>query len=293
MQVNSSYVGSVSKPLEQEITWRHAMNFAAGVGDNNPTYFDDERDEGIVAPPMLSVALTWPFGKDAELYWDPEKFPLDLLVRQVHYTETIEFHRMMRPGDKLTIIADLATVMPHRGGTYLIIRCSARDQAGEPVFTEYAGALLRGVKCLDKGTGGENVPHVPKCEVEGPPIWEETLHVDPLAAHIYDGCADIFNPIHTSKKFAKWVGLPGIIVHGTCTLAWAVRDILNREAGGDPARLKRVSCRFTGMVRPGTAIHIRLLARVPGEGHDEVFFEVANADGKRAISEGYVVLGAN
>ncbi|HRK33137.1 MAG TPA: MaoC family dehydratase N-terminal domain-containing protein, partial [Candidatus Hydrogenedentes bacterium] len=69
MEVNSTYAGSVSKPLETEITWRHAMNYAASIGDHNPWYFDDERDGGIIAPPMLVVALTWPFGASARHYW--------------------------------------------------------------------------------------------------------------------------------------------------------------------------------------------------------------------------------
>lgn len=290
MKVSSSYTGSVSRPLEHEITWRHAMNFAAGVDDNNPWYFHDEREEGIIAPPMLSVALTWPFGKDADQYWDADKFPLELLVRQVHYTETIEFHRVMRPGDKLTIVADLASVMPHRAGTFLTIRCRATDSSGEPVFTEYAGSLLRGVKCTDKGAGAENVPEVPKLEGDGLPLWEEELHVHPLASHVYDGCADIFNPIHTSTKFAKSVGLPGTIVHGTCTLSWALRDIVNREADGDPRRLKRVSCRFSGMVKPDTNITLRLLGKAETDIIDRAFFEIENADGKNAISDGYVEL---
>ena len=65
MQVSSSYAGSSSKPLQCEVTWRHAMNYAAAIGDDNPWYFDDEREGGIIAPPMLSVALTWPFGQNA------------------------------------------------------------------------------------------------------------------------------------------------------------------------------------------------------------------------------------
>src|SRR6185295_17780379 len=55
MEVASIYAGSLSKPLTCEVTWRHAMNYAAAVHDQNPWYFDDERDEGIVAPPMLAV----------------------------------------------------------------------------------------------------------------------------------------------------------------------------------------------------------------------------------------------
>ncbi|NUM52345.1 MAG: MaoC family dehydratase N-terminal domain-containing protein [Candidatus Hydrogenedentes bacterium] len=288
MEVTSSYAGSSSRPLEREVTWRHAMNFAASVQDHNPWYFDDEREDGIVAPPMLAVALTWPFGESASTYWDEKKFPLDLLVRQVHYTEQIVFDRPLRPGDKLTITADLPMILPHRAGTYMIIRCTARDQKGDRVFIEYAGTLLRGVKCTDKGTTVEAPPETPRFRGDNGPLWENVTHLGPMAAHIYDGCADIHNPIHTSQRFAKWVGLPGIIVHGSCTLSVALRDIVNREANGDPRRVKRLGCRFTGMVLPDTDITVRALGRTSGEDTDWAHFEVLNGDKRRAISDGFV-----
>ncbi|GMU93042.1 MAG: hypothetical protein AMXMBFR4_21000 [Candidatus Hydrogenedentota bacterium] len=264
------------------------MNYAAAIGDDSSWYFDDEREDGIIAPPMLSVALTWPFGQNADRYWDPEKFPLNLLVRQVHYTEQLVFERLLRPGDKLTINADLPFVTPHRAGTLVMIRCRAKDAEGRPVFTEYAGTLLRGVRCTDKGTVIESPPEVPKFRNNGPPLWENVIPVSPLAAHIYDGCADIFNPIHTSKQFAKWVGLPGTILHGTCTLAWAVRDVVRREAGGDPRRVRRISCRFTGMVLPGTSITTRALGKQTEGDTEQVFFEVLDEKGRRVLSEGLV-----
>lgn len=266
------------------------MNFAAAIGDHNRWYFDDEREEGIIAPPMLAVALTWPFGQDASAYWDASKFPLDLLVRQVHYTEQIAFDRPLRPGDKLTITADLPMILPHRAGTYLIIRCTAKDERGDRVFVEHAGTLLRGVRCTDKGTTIEAPPEVPKFRTENGPLWENVSALSPVTAHLYDGCADIHNPIHTSQKFAKWVGLPGAIVHGSCTLAMALRDIVNREADGDPRRVKRLACKFTGMVLPGTEITVCVLARLAGTASDQVFFEVRNADKRRAISDGFVEL---
>ena len=43
------------------------------------------------------------------------------------------------------------------------------------------------------------------------------------------------------------MGLPGIIHQGTATLAYAVRELVNREARGNPALLKALACRFTGM----------------------------------------------
>lgn len=48
------------------------------------------------------------------------------------------------------------------------------------------------------------------------------------------------------------MGLPGIIHQGTATLAYAARELVNREARGNPALLKALACRFTGMVRPGS-----------------------------------------
>jgi acyl dehydratase len=288
MEVQSTYAGSVSKPISREVTWRHAMNYAASVQDHNAWYFDDEREEGIVAPPMLVVALTWPFGESAGAYWDAEKFPLDLLVRQVHYTEQIVFDRPLCPGDKLTITADLPMIVPHRAGTYMIIRCTAKDDKGGRVFTEYAGTLLRGVKCTDKGTTIEAPPESPRFRSEDGPLWENVSHLGPMTAHVYDGCADIYNPIHTSQKFAKWVGLPGTIVHGSCTLAMALRDVVNREADGDPRRVKRLSCKFTGMVLPDTDITVRALGRKSEAETEQAFFEVLNGDKRRAISDGFV-----
>jgi len=264
------------------------MNYAASINDFNPWYFNDEREEGIIAPPMLAVALTWPFGESASTYWGEKQFPLELLVRQVHYTEQIVFDRPLRPGDKLTITADLPMIVPQRGGTYMIVRCTARDETGARVFIEYAGTLLRGVRCIDKGTIIEPPPETPKSKSDAPPLWENALPIGPMAAHVYDGCANIFNPIHTSQHFAKWVGLPGIILHGSCTLAMALRDVIDREAGGDPRGVRRLGCKFTGMVIPGTEIMVRGLGKERIDGATRIFFEVLNGDKRRAISDGFV-----
>jgi len=110
--------------------------------------------------------------------------------------------------------------------------------------------------------------------------------IDPLFTYVYDGCSDIVFPIHTSPAFAHSVGLPGIIVQGTATLALAVSQIVEREAGGDPARIASVAGRFSGMVRPGTTIRVVLKHR---DGED-LFFEVHDENGRRAVSNGHARL---
>src|SRR5207302_8261150 len=91
------------------------------------------------------------------------------------------------------------------------------------------------------------------------PRNEIRFHVSANAAHVYTECARIWNPIHTDAAVAAKAGLPGIILHGTATLALAVSRVLEREADNDPQRVRRVAGRFGAMVRMPSQISVRLL----------------------------------
>jgi len=60
------------------------------------------------------------------------------------------------------------------------------------------------------------------------------------------------NPIHLDDDFAKTVGLPGVIAHGL--LQMGLMATVAAEAAGGPDRLKRLYCRFSGMVVPGDTV---------------------------------------
>jgi acyl dehydratase len=172
----------------------------------------------------------------------------------------------------------------------VVIGFEALDQEGQRVFTEHTGALMRGVSCTGGGQGQEALPAVPSGPEADRPLWETTLPIDLLRPFLYDGCANIFFPIHTSRSFARQVGLPGIILQGTATLALAAREILNREAGKDPWKLQTFSGRFTGMVLPGTSIRVGLVAKNPRPEGTDLHFVVHNAEGQQAISKGYAFI---
>lgn len=290
MELSSRFVGTPLKDYNKRITWREIMNYAASVEDNNPHYFDDERADGILAPPMLSVAVTWPILERIWEFIEAEDFPTSVMMTQVHYTEYLAFHRPIKPDDSLTIKGKLTAILPHRAGTQVVIRFDAVDKEGTPVFTEHTGALMRGIKCADEGLGEDSLPFVPSFADEGRLEWTAVVPIDPLRPFIYDGCTNIVFPIHTSKRFAHQVGLPDTILQGTATLAYAAREIVNREADGNPLKLKALFGRFTGMVLPGTAIHVRLLGRVPHNREIGLHFVVVNEEGQKAISKGYACL---
>ena len=286
MNVGSHHVGKRLKSYQMTVFQRDTMNFAACIADGNPLYFNDESKTGVVAHPMYSVAVTWPILEQIDAYMDWEAFPREILATQVHYSEHLVLHRLMVPGDRLTIKGDIAAIIPHRAGTHMITRLAACDAHDKPVFTEYIGALMRGVTCTDPGRGADGVPSTPAAKAEPPFSWEASIPVDPLLPYLYDGCTRIHFPIHTSRHFARQVGLPGIILQGTATLALCVKEIVNREAAADPHRLASVSCRFTGMVLPGDTI----LLQADRDRNSHVFFQVLNSQGRRAISHGHIQL---
>jgi acyl dehydratase len=135
MELSSKFVGTTLKDHHSEISWRQTMNFAAAVDDNNAFYLDDEREGGIVAPPMFSVAVTWPIIEHIWEYLEAENFPMEVMLTQVHHTEHLEFYRPMRPGDRLIVKGKIAAILPHRSGTRVIIRFDAVDRDGDAFFT--------------------------------------------------------------------------------------------------------------------------------------------------------------
>jgi acyl dehydratase len=60
------------------------------------------------------------------------------------------------------------------------------------------------------------------------------------------------NPIHLDDDFARTVGLPGIIAHGM--LQMGLMATVAAEAAGGPDRIRRLYCRFAGMVVPGDTV---------------------------------------
>jgi acyl dehydratase len=77
-----------------------------------------------------------------------------------------------------------------------------------------------------------------------------TFSRDQIAA--YAEASGDRNPIHLDDDFAKSVGLPGVIAHGL--LQMGILGVVAGEAAGEPRNLRRLYCRFAGMVQPGDTV---------------------------------------
>ncbi len=245
--------------------------YARATDDANPAYFGEDP----IAPPMYHVR---PFmGLMMKLATDPE-LALDML-RLVHGEHDMVFHRPLRHGDVLQLRGTLRSLEEKSSGkvvTYGLIGMVDGRVALEGSTTYF----IRG-KAKEGAEKKESRP------VEPPPApsWTTSQAVTPDQATRYAHVSDDHNPIHIDGDMARAAGLPGVILHGLCTMAFAQRDLVHHY-GGDPTRLKRISVRFARPVFPGDTLTFQAWDR---DGHVE--FGTLDGKGQAVIANGRATFG--
>lgn len=285
MAVPSSLVGTsaVSEPVQVDARW--TMAFAAGVGDTSPAYFDTTLPGGVVAHPLFVVCPEWPAVRALRAASAHLESPEDA-ARRVHWTHDVHVRRLVVPGDVLTVTAEVVAVFRHRAGAAQVARFDTVDADGAPVATTWLGTISLGSDVDGDDVVGDVPPPPAAVDDDTPPAAAEELAVAAGAAHVYSECSRIWNPIHTDAAVARAAGLPGIILHGTATLAMAVSALLDVH-GAAPAAVRRVTAHMRAMVPMPTT----LSAEIGEIGDDGTTpFSVLLPDGRPAVNRSAVVL---
>ncbi len=230
--------------------------------------------KGEIAPPVFAVVPTFFSMAPAAL----EVAPVNLLMKLVHGEQDFHFHRPIVPGDVLTCRARATGYASLSTGSTVVVYAETRDAAGELVNEQWITAFFRGV---DAGrTVGELAPgHALDHAVTATaPAAEVTQHVDDDQTFRYSPASGDPMPIHLDDEIAKMSGLPGIINHGLCTMAFTSWAALEQYAGGDVSRLKRLAVRFAKPVLPGQDIATRFWELPDSAGVKAVGFETSVGD---------------
>ena len=253
MALNRDLMGKVYEGFEWEVTEEQTKAYAQAYGDDNPAFLERYDDDGVVAPPMFGVVFQL----------QPVLAPLfdqELgvnMMKLVHGEQAVEYHRLVRPGDKLSSVCKIIGMEEKSSGEILKLEVTTTDQSGETVVKSVGTMFIRGDKKDKKEKKAE-----PKAEAGGRDqvqvLLERTIATDKDQPERYAKASGDMNPIHLDDDFAKSVGLPGRIIHGLCTMAICQKVVLDGPCERDPARLKAMSVRFSGMVLPGDEITTRL-----------------------------------
>lgn len=278
MKLPSSAVGTEVGPVAQTVDARWLMAYAAGLGEQDARYYDTRQAAGPMAHPVFSVCYEWPLARRIR----ERIVSADLELRSVHAQHDLRIHRPPRAGDRLITTARVIAVVQRQPGALMVVRYQTADARGEPVTTTEYGSLYRSVAVDGPDCHGEEGALPPPTSTAPLPVIA-TIQVPPTLAHVYTECARIWNPIHTDPAVAVSVGLPGIILHGTATLALTVSQVLS-ATGRDPSQVTRIACRFTGMVVMPSTLTIR--GRAFDGPPDVVRFDAVEGNGRAVLSRG-------
>lgn len=252
--------------------------YAEATDDGNEAYTGDH----AVAPPMFHVVPVFPtmmlMARDPELGMD--------LLRLVHGEHAMSFHRPLRAGDRLAVTGKLASVSEKPSGTIFAFDLYGRID-GELALEGKTAYFIRARNPPARETKQVG-PAAPEASavVAPEPDLVITQHVALDQADRYAPASGDRNPIHLDDAVATKAGLPGVILHGLCTMAFAQRDVIRELCDGDPTRLRHIGVRFARPVFPGETLSLQLWR----DGND-IRFQTDNGAGKPVITHGRAVIG--
>ena len=212
-----------------------------------------------------------------------EVSPLYEQLKGLHGEQDILVHEPIRPGMELTSRGEVAGIHSRSSGVAVIIRLESRDAADRLVNEHHTTIFFPGAD-LDRSVGIDTPDHsLPAGLGERPPDILVTQQVDTDQPRRYAEASGDTGRYHLDEQAALSAGLPGIIVHGMCTMAFAGRAVVGHAAGGDPSRLRRLAVRFARPVLPGETLTTSIWALA---GPGESALETRNMSGEVVLANG-------
>jgi acyl dehydratase len=246
MSLNLDCVGKEFGPYDFEFTDKDVILYALGVGATEQELrYVFEGADGFCALPSFAVIPGTQALFDAISVLQA---PLDKLL---HGEQAIVWFNPVPTNGRLSTRWSVKNVFDKGKGALAVVSAMTHDSDGTPMFENTFSLFIRG----EGGFGGDPGPKVQPVE---PPIDKEPdLQVEqatlPWQSLLYRLNGDR-NPLHASPEFARLSGFEKPILHGLCTMGFAVRHFVNSALLGDVSRLKHISCRFTAVTYPGDTI---------------------------------------
>jgi acyl dehydratase len=265
-------VGNWSEEREFKVDTDRIKAYAAATNDPVPQHVSGE-----LAPPVFAVVPIWEaMGESVMSVTPPE-----VMLNALHGEQDMYFHQPIRPGMVLRSRAAPVGVHVKPSGTTVVTRTETRDEQGALVNEQNMVSFFRGA--ADGPSAGEAAPghQFPESARSSEPAALVTQRFDDDQTYRYRDASGDFVPIHFDEDIAKSVGLPGIIIHGLCTMAFTSWGAITELADGDPTRLKRLAVRFSKPLFPGQEITTRFYAT--GSAYA---YETTNPDGDLVIKDG-------
>ena len=226
------------------------MLYALGIGmgadpqDLNQLRYVYEQD--LLVMPTMAVVLGcpgfWMRAPDTGLDWK----------NILHVEQALTLHRPLPAAGEVVGKTAIESIVDKRAlGALLTIRRDIFDAATSVPIASLRSAML----CRSDGYfgGGDAPRRSARPASSGAPDSHCVLPSFAQSALIYRLSGDA-NPLHADIRVAQGAGFERPILHGLCMFGMAGHAALRVLCGYDPARLKKLSLRFTSPFYPGESL---------------------------------------
>jgi acyl dehydratase len=281
MPINPDAVGNQSDPVTISWTSKDALLYAVGIGaGTDELAFTTENTAGVDQQvfPTFAVVIGW--GKAGAMTGIGTFNPAML----VHGEQRVTSHKAIPPEGSVTLTSTIVGVYDKGKAAVVATETEAVDDKGEPLYTNYSSAFIRG----EGGWGGDRGPSGARnVAPERSPDHSVTYQTSADQALVYRLSGDR-NPLHSDPQFAAMGGFDRPILHGLCTYGFTGRALLHALCDGDPSRFQHVEGRFSAPVIPGDALTVSIWRA----GDGEAVFQTATQSGTVVIDQGLCRFGA-
>ncbi|MBK6695066.1 MAG: MaoC family dehydratase N-terminal domain-containing protein [Myxococcales bacterium] len=177
------------------------------------------------------------------------------LARVLHAEQRTEHLAPVAPRGVLSHGGSVSAIFDKGRHAIVVMTVESRDERGVLVARHEIASLVRGGGGFGGPRGDELLDPFPE-DREPEVIVEQATHKNQAALFRLLGDA---NPIHIDRAAVRAFGLPRPILHGMCTLGFALRHVADAVSAG--ARLASAAVRFADVVFPGETL-VTQIARI-------------------------------
>jgi acyl dehydratase len=289
MGLNTDYIGYKTDVFSEEINKDSVLSYLSSIGSSNPYY-----ENNNVAPHIFNVVqeieLVESIWKMEDLYESSDEMMRSVLML-VHGEQTMNFSRLIKFGETIDSYAVIENIQQKGLNNILRLKVfhldSDKKEVGDSSWTLFIRASdseIAKAKELRKNEPPKEKKTPREPQEEPKYCLEGLFEVEEGITYKYAEASKDKNPIHLDKETAKKAGLQGIIVHGLCTMAMVMDNIIDKYLSSNPEKISSVSLRFSSPVWPGDKLKVN--GWKDSEDSNLLKFEVQNGSQTKVIKSG-------
>ncbi|KAI5061185.1 hypothetical protein GOP47_0023690 [Adiantum capillus-veneris] len=251
-------------------TERDVVLYALGIGACGDDPCDSKElayvynEEGQHAVKVLpTFAILYSFGFLERLGTIPGLHFLPSML--LHGEQYLEIYKKLPTNGEIACSSRISQLHDKEKAAVLEIETLCREsQSGEVLCLSRSTVFLRGAGGFSKSNSklfsydkrSPSLRPLVKLPVLPSKTAAVTVHEEqtqPNQALLYRLSGD-YNPLHSDPEVAKFAGFPRPILHGLCTLGFAVRAVIKHFCNGDPDLVQSIQGRFMLHVFPGETL---------------------------------------